>query len=120
MSTKLGLNDPPLRGLHPSASARILKRVQQISKTELRALQGLYARSNTVRRGSRAGVTEEDASAEQVDIQEMVEHVHVVRSRERTRDAIDRAREGVVSRVKRRLPDLVAERKTPLALQCVP
>ena len=113
MSTKLGLKFPPLSGAHPAALARMLfgnpSEAQTVSDEASRCMMGEkgYARGDAVGLRGVRGVADEDAGAEEVDVEEVVEEVHVVRGGKRAAGAVDRARERTVGRVERWLPHLL-------------
>lgn len=68
----------------------------------------MHSRSHVVRRARIVWVANEDAGTEDVFVQEMVQHIHVVGRAQWPRCAINRAREGIVCAIIRRFPDLVS------------
>lgn len=65
-----------------------------------------YSRGDAVRRVRVFGIANDDSAVEQVDVQRVIDHVHVVCRRQRSGDAVDRTGERRVCHAKRCLPDL--------------
>lgn len=65
-----------------------------------------YSRGNAVRRISIFGIADYDSAVEQVDVQRVVDHVHVICRRQRARDAVNRAGERRIRHAEGCLPDL--------------